>query len=100
MAEDARDHAEIIDPAATLASGGVFVFGKKPGDPRIAAYALVRADGTVAFQKEDVTLGVDSAGAAVNAAGVMAATDGLVILASGQGCAIELASGRVAWRSP
>jgi outer membrane protein assembly factor BamB len=91
---------EIIDPAATLTPDGLFVFGKKPGDAKIAAYALVRADGTVAFQKEDATLGVDSAGVAVNVAGVMATTGGLVILASGQGCAIDLSSGRVAWRSP
>ncbi len=87
VADDGRDHAEIIDPAATLTPDGVFVFGKKPGDPKIAAYALVRADGTVAFQKEDATLGVDSAGEAVNVAGVMATTGGLVVLASGQGCA-------------
>ena len=91
---------EIVDPEATLAPNGVFVFGKKPGDPRTAAYALVGADGTVAFQKEDATLGVDSAGVTVNAAGVMATTGGPVILASGQGCAIDLSSGHVAWRSP
>jgi outer membrane protein assembly factor BamB len=91
---------EIIDPAATLAPEGLFVFGKKPGDPKIAAYTLLRADGTVAFQKEDATLAVDSAGVAVSMAGVMATTGGLVILASGQGCAIDLSSGRVAWKSP
>ncbi len=91
---------ESIDPAAALAPGGVFVFGKKPGDPKTVAYALVRTDGTVAFRKEDATLGVDSAGVAVNVAGVMAVTGGLVILASGQGCAIDLSSGQVAWRSP